>query len=200
LWNAYASQHRNTIRRAYKNNLEVKSGHLDQLDAFYRVMTLSWRQHGTPIYQRRYFEDILAAFPEEARIFVVYRDRTPVAVAFNGHHRDTVEGLWNGTDPAYRQLQPGYVLYWEMIKHACERGFRSYHLGRSTVDSGGESFKKKWKADAKQLYWSYFLPGNRPMPQLNVDNPKYRLAIAAWRRLPVGLTTLIGPSIARCIP
>ena len=40
----------------------------------------------------------------------------------------------------------------------------------------------------------------RPLPQLNVDNPKYRLAIDTWRKLPLAVTQLVGPSLARGIP
>lgn len=200
LWNAFTSKHRTNIRRIYKNGLHVTSGHLDLLDTFYGVLAESWRQHGTPIYRRRYFADILSAFPQETRIFVAYHDKTPVAAAFNGYYRDTVEGMWAGTDSRYRNMQASYVLYWEMIKDACERGFVHYHLGRSTTESGSESFKKKWNADTKQLYWSYQLPANEPIPALNVDNPRYRLAIEIWRRLPTRLTTLIGPPVAKYIP
>lgn len=200
LWNAFTSKHRTNIRRVYKDGLHVVSGQLDLLDTFYAVLAESWRQHGTPIYRRRYFADILAAFPQETRIFVAYQDKTPVAAAFNGYYAKTVEGMWAGTDARYRNLQASYVLYWEMIKDACERGFEHYHLGRSTVESGAESFKKKWNADTKQLYWSYHLPNQRPMPQLNVDNPRFRLAIALWQRLPTGLTTRLGPPIAKYIP
>jgi uncharacterized RDD family membrane protein YckC len=32
------------------------------------------------------------------------------------------------------------------------------------------------------------------------DNPRYRLAIRAWQRLPVGLTRLLGPAIVKGIP
>lgn len=200
LWNAFTSKHRTNIRRVYKDGLHVVSGQLDLLDTFYGLLAESWRQHGTPIYKRRYFADILTAFPHETRIFVTYQDKTPIAAAFNGYHDKTVEGMWAGTDARYRNLQASYVLYWEMIKDACERGFQHYHLGRSTVESGAESFKKKWNADIKQLYWSYHLPNQRPMPQLNVDNPRYRLAIALWQRLPTGLTTYLGPPIAKYIP
>jgi FemAB-related protein (PEP-CTERM system-associated) len=200
LWNVFSSKHRTNIRRVYKDGLRVETGHAELLDAFYRVLAESWRQHGTPIYRKRYFADILNAFPQETRIFVAWQDQTPVAAAFNGHYCDTVEGMWAGTDNRYRHLQTSYVLYWEMIKDACERGFKHYHLGRSSVESGGETFKKKWNAEIRQLYWSYHLPPGRAMPQLNVDNPKYRLAIDLWRRMPTGLTTLIGPPLARGIP
>jgi FemAB-related protein (PEP-CTERM system-associated) len=200
LWNAFTSKHRKNVRRIYKNDLRVVSGHLDKLDEFYDVLVDSWREHGTPIYRRQYFRDMLTAFPEHMRVFVTYQGSTPVAVASVGYHHKTVEGLWLGTHTSYRELHPSYVMYWEMIKDACERGFDDFHLGRSTAESGAEFFKERWNAEAKQLYWSYYLPDGRPMPQLNVDNPRYRLAIKVWRKLPKRVTTWLGPPIARCIP
>ena len=91
-------------------------------------------------------------------------------------------------------------IYWEILKWASEHGHRKYHLGRSSADSGAEAFKKKWNAYAMQLYWHYVLKPGQPLPQLNVKNPKYQLAIQVWRELPVRLTQTIGPMVARCIP
>ena len=100
----------------------------------------------------------------------------------------------------FRHRLGGYVLYWELIKEACERGCTRFHLGRSTADSTGEAFKKKWNASVMQLYWSYFLNTRPEMPDLNVRSPKYQAAIAAWQKLPIGVTRAIGPSIAKNIP
>jgi hypothetical protein len=75
-----------------------------------------------------------------------------------------------------------------------------FHLGRSTAGSGSEWFKSRWNAEAQQLYWYFHMPDGGAMPELNVDNPKYKLAIAAWRRLPLWLVRKLGPPIARCIP
>lgn len=200
IWNRFQSKHRTNIRRAYKDAFEVKFGREELLDDFYRVMANSWRSLGTPIYRKSYFRQVLRTFPDQALIFVAYQDNSPVAVAFNGYYRATAEGMWAGTLPEYRRANPNYVLYWEMIKHACLHGCRQYHLGRSTADSGAETFKKKWNAVPHQLYWQYHLADGRPMPALNVDNPRYQLAIRLWRRMPVGLTTLGGPFLARGIP
>jgi len=200
LWDAYASKHRTNIRRAYKNDLSVRSGGQEYLDIFYNILAASWRTLGTPIYQRAYFEKILEQFGDQIRIFICYYNDEPVAAAFNGHYKGTVEGMWAGALPQARKLQYSYVLYWEMIKNACESGFRKYHLGRSSVDSGGEQFKKKWNATQLQLYWQYFLNDGSELPQLNVDNPKYNLAINAWRKLPIKITTILGPLLAKSIP
>jgi hypothetical protein len=87
-----------------------------------------------------------------------------------------------------------------MIRDACSRGYRSYHLGRSTAESGAEDFKKKWNAQSRQLYWYTWCPDGAAAPGLNVDNPKYRLAISTWKKLPLWATRLVGPIIARGIP
>jgi FemAB-related protein (PEP-CTERM system-associated) len=199
-WNAFKTNHRRDIRRAYKHGLSARFGTSDLLESFYAVLSESWRNLGTPLYDRRYFRAIVDAFPESTRICVVYSGAEPAAAAFCGIHGDTMEGMWLGTRAQYRPLMVGYVLYWELIKDSCERGLRQFHLGRSTADSGGEAFKKKWNASAMPLYWHYVLRGRNDLPQLNVDNPRYKLAMSTWRRLPVGVTRLVGPMIARNIP
>jgi FemAB-related protein (PEP-CTERM system-associated) len=200
LWNT-AGIPRQDIRRGYKNGFTASFGGADLLDDFYDVLSQSWRDLGTPIYQIEYLRMVLRTFPSEARICVVRAaDRTPAAAAFIGHHRDVVEGMWLGTREQFRRQSVGYVLYWELIKDACERQYKRFHLGRSTAQSGGEQFKKKWKAYPTQLYWHYLLRTRTEIPQLNVTNSRYKLAIAAWRKLPVRVTQQIGPRIARSIP
>ncbi|MEI2787929.1 MAG: hypothetical protein V9E93_03500 [Steroidobacteraceae bacterium] len=51
-----------------------------------------------------------------------------------------------------------------------------------------------------QLYWYHYRPDGRPSAVVNVDNPKFRLAIAAWRKLPLWATRVLGPPLARVIP
>lgn len=200
LWSRFSSKHRTNIRRAYKNGLAVEKTGREGLEAFYEIMVRAWRWQGTPFYRRRFFDEILDSFPDDIEIFVCSHNGDPIAAALNGIHDRTVEGMWAGALPAGRKVQYSYVLYWEMLKDACERQRMLFHLGRSSSDSGGESFKKKWCAEATQLYWYYDLVRSKEMPQLNVDNPKFQLAIKAWRKLPLSVTRLVGPPLARCIP
>jgi FemAB-related protein (PEP-CTERM system-associated) len=196
----FSSKHRTNIRRAQKHDISVRAGGADCLADFFGVLSRSWKELGTPLYRRAYFEDIVQRFGDDVRIFVAYAGGVPIATAFNGHFRGTVEGLWAGVDPRARALQPNYVLYWEMIRDACERGFQRFHLGRSTKDSGAVRFKEKWTAEPKQLYWHYHLVRAQGVPQLNPDNPRYDLAIRTWRRLPLSVLRVVGPPIARLIP
>lgn len=200
LWGQFTHSHRKNIRRAYKNDLSVTSGSLDQLPAFYDVMEEAWRSHGTPLYSRDYFENVLRTLGDRARVFICLHRGHPVAAALTGCFNGAVEGLWAGGRPEARSLNANYVLYWEMIRDACARGHRTFHLGRSTAQSGSEEFKSRWNAQATQLYWYYFRPSGGAMPRLNVTNPKYQLAIRAWRHMPLWCTRRIGPPLARGIP
>lgn len=200
LWKKFTSKHRTAIRRVYKDGFTVTAGGRELLPAFYEVMQRSWRDLGTPLYGLEYFESIVDTFAERTRVFVCNRNDEPVAVAFNGHHGTTVEGMWAGTTRTGHDLHANYVLYWEMIKDACERGFRRYHLGRSTAGSGAEQFKKKWNAETTQLYWYYYRPEGRNKPVVNVNHPTFKFGIAAWRKLPLWATRVLGPPIARVIP
>lgn len=200
IWQTYRTKHRTNIRRAYKNGFSTRSGGLDLLDEFYDVLSESWRNLGTPIYRKKYFQRILEEFPDKTALFVVSGAGEPLAAAFNGYYRNIVEGMWAGTRGDGRRMQATYVLYWDMVKDACRRGCRLYHFGRSTANSGGEQFKNKWNMERRQLYWQYALPASAEMPELNVDNPRFQVAIRAWRRMPVGLTRLLGPLVAGSIP
>lgn len=201
LFKAFDGDHRREIRRGHKNGYTARFGGPELIDDFYQVMSESWREMGTPIFAKSYVQGIQAAFSGAVRICVVYNDAgVPAAAAFDGIHGAIVEGMWLGIRGDHRRQGVGYVLYWELIKHACEAGYARHHLGRSSVNSGAEQFKKKWHARSTQLYWHYLLRTRREIPQLNVDNSKYQLAIAAWRKLPVSVTQLLGPLISRSIP
>jgi FemAB-related protein (PEP-CTERM system-associated) len=203
IWNSYKAKvgPRQDIKKGYSHGFTATFGGIELLDQFYGVLSETWRDMGTPIYRKDYLRTVIETFPGKVRLCVVSAtDGEPAAAALCGQHRDVVEGMWLGIRAKFRRQMVGYVLYWELIKDACLGGFTRFHLGRSTAQSGGEQFKKKWHAEAVQLYWQYILLTRTEIPALNVNNPKYRLAIAAWQKMPVPLTQVIGPFIARSIP
>ena len=192
LWSHFSTKHRTNIRKTVKNGLEIKWGRKELLTDFYSLMCSGWKDLGTPIYGYSFFENILKELENSVEIYLVIFQGKPIATAFNGMFKDTVEGMWLSTLPEFEKLSPSYFLYWEMIKRACQGGYKQFHLGRSSVESGGEFFKKKWNAVPKQLYWEYILNGNGKIPELNTDNPKYQFAIKVWKKLPLPITKKAG--------
>jgi len=201
MWEKLGSKMRGLVRKAEKSGLVVQQGRKELLDTFYQVFSRGMRDMGTPVHQKSFFNSILRLMADSIKIFVVYYQGQPVGVAINGYFKDTVEGLWAAAlRKQYPKLLINYALYWEMIRDACDSGYRFYHLGRSSKDSGAFHFKKKWLAQPKQLYWEYFLNRVSELPGLSVDNPKYQLPMKIWRRLPLKIANTIGPLLARGIP
>ena len=198
LFKSFSQKHRKNVRRAQKNELAVRAGGLELLDDFYAVIERSWRDLGTPLYSRDYFQSVVETFPRNTRLYSCRAGDTPVAVALIGMYEGTVEGMWAGARRAdLRHLQANYVLYWEMMRDACVRGYTRFTSAAPPPTPAPRSSRTKWNAESQQLYWYFHRPDGGAMPALNVDNPKYQLAIAAWRRLPLWVTRIVGPRIAR---
>ncbi len=71
IWNHFNSKHRTNIRRVYKNDIEVRAGHKNLLNDFYKILSESWRHLGTPIYSKKYFKEILESFENNKQVKIV---------------------------------------------------------------------------------------------------------------------------------
>ena len=199
-WEALPHKVRTDIRKGKKSGLKADFGGRELLDDFYEVFAQNMRNLGTPVYAKRFFSEILRVFPADTSICRVrLRDKT-VAASFLIGHRDTVESVWSSSRYDYLELRPNMLLYWSILCFALDKGFRFFDFGRSTIGSGTHRFKKQWGAEEVPLHWAYWLPAGASLPNLNPENPRYRLAIRLWQRLPVPVTKRIGPAIAKCLP
>ncbi|NWF73548.1 MAG: FemAB family PEP-CTERM system-associated protein [Nitrospirae bacterium] len=191
---------RSQIRRGEKEGMTVTVGEGNLIDEFYAVFSRNMRDLGTPVYGKNFFAEILRSFPKETKIAVVYLEEKPVAAGFVMGFRNTLEISWASSDRRYARLAPNMLLYGSVLRYACEQGYRIFDFGRSTKDSGTYRFKQQWGARPVQLEWNYWLRDGQPLPELNPQNPKYSFAIETWKRLPLPLTTLIGPRISKYLP
>jgi hypothetical protein len=98
---------------------------------------------------------------------------------------------------AARNVAGNDFMYWEVMRRAVERGYRVFDFGRSKQGTGAYSFKKNWGFDPQPLTYEYKLRKLQSAPEINPLNPKYRLFIAAWKRLPLPVAGFIGPYIVR---
>jgi serine/alanine adding enzyme len=199
LWGGFASKLRSQIRRAQKGGMTVRIGRQELLPDFYRVFCRNMRDLGTPVHGRNVFETILWAFPKDTRICAVYLADRPIAASFLYGFREMLEIPWASSDRRYNHLAPNMLLYSSVLEYACEAGFQVFDFGRSTPGSGTYRFKEQWGAQPMPLHWYYWSANGKPFSELNPQNPKRRLAIQVWKRVPVALTRIIGPAIRRNI-
>jgi FemAB-related protein (PEP-CTERM system-associated) len=188
------------IRKATKWNLQPETGGPELLPEFYQIFTENMRDLGTPPYSRRFFEEIYRVFPNSTYITVVRHEGTAIASSFLIGHADTVEAGWSSSRRKYLPMKPNMALYWQNLRLAGAHGYDLFDFGRSTVGSGTHRFKMQWGGREEPLHWDYWAPEGASPPALNPNNPKYELMIRTWKKLPVGLTRLIGPPIVKRLP
>ena len=198
-WTALDRKVRNQVRKAEKAGLVTAVGGHEFLDAFYAVFARNMRDLGTPVYDRRFFSSILRTFPDAARVFVVQLGCLPIAASITIRWRDTVEVPWASSLRDHSDKSPNMLLYWTMLRHATREGASRFDFGRSTPDEGTYQFKRQWGAVPQPLVWEY-AGLDRAVPDHSPKNPKFRLAISLWQRLPVAVANRIGPPVARNIP
>jgi len=201
LWYLLGSKLRSQIRRPIKEGMYSKLGRMEELDNFYKVFSTNMRDLGTPVYSKGFFKCILEAFPSSSWIGTVYtKEGLPTASGFIVSFKETLQIPWASSLKGYNHYSPNMLLYWSLLEFACKKGYKVFDFGRSTPDQGTYRFKEQWGAKPVQLYWYYWMRNGGPLPDFNPENPKYRTAINIWKKLPVGLTRLIGPFIVKNLP
>lgn len=201
LWQRIGSKVRAQVKKAQTADWQFSFGGAELLDDFYRVFTIHMRDLGTPVYSKRFFANVLQHGPGNP-VLVVGRtpEGEPVSVALLLRHGHRMEVPWASTLRRAHGANANMALYWKMLTFACDQGCRQFDFGRSTQDASTFRFKKQWGAVPVPLYWHYWLADGGQLPKLNPDNPKYRMAIGLWKRLPVWLTRWLGPPIVKNLP
>ena len=200
LWSALPAKVRSQVRRPQKEGIVVKIG-LDQLEAFYSVFASHMRDLGTPAQSLAFFRAIAKEFPNDVRFACAYLGDQPIACGCGFLWGSEFEITWASALRAHKQLAANMLVYWALMQRAIADGARVFNFGRCTPGSGTHRFKLQWGARDETLWW-YQRGGfgeqgaETPSP----DQSRYALATQIWRRLPLAMTTRLGPSIVRYIP
>lgn len=165
----------------------------------YPVYAESVRNLGTPVFTRRYFDDLKQEFGDACEILMVTHQGRDIAGVLNFYFRDEVLPYYGGGTAAARQLAANDFMYWEVMRRACMRGIRVFDFGRSKRGTGAFDFKKNWGFTPEPLHYLYKLHKAADLPDLNPLNPKFRLFIETWKRLPLPIANAVGPHIVRSL-
>jgi len=186
-------------RAVVRKTLESKlvSEVADSVDDMFRVYAESVRNLGTPVFPKSYFARLKKSFGSDCDIVVIRQDGAPVSAVLNFYHKDTVLPYYGGGTAAARRSGANDFLYWEVMRRAALRGYRRFDFGRSKAGTGAFSFKKNWGFEPQWLEYEYHFAPGETMPDKNPLNPKYRIFIETWKKLPLPLANFIGPFLIR---
>jgi FemAB-related protein (PEP-CTERM system-associated) len=179
----------------------IKAGLVSEIDThidrFYEIYATSVHNLGTPVFSKRYFNLLKEVFGDQCELLTVTLNTRPITSVMSFYFQDTVLPYYGGSLRSARAVAGNDFMYWELMRRACERGFRIFDYGRSKKDTGAYSFKKNWGFQAIPLPYEYLLINAAAVPDVSPLNPKYRLFVSLWKRLPLSVSKLIGPMIAK---
>lgn len=187
------------IRKGEKAGLHIRSG-FDQLDSFYRLMTVNLRRLGTPAFPRALFENLIFELKNQVDLTLVYSGEKAVAGGMSFFFRDWMQPYYIGSLEEAKTMAANDFLWWKLIQHAAAAGCTTFDFGRSKKASGNFDFKKKWNPHVESLSYQVRLFRRTELPNFSPANPKFELATNMWKKMPLGLTRIIGPRVVRWFP
>jgi FemAB-related protein (PEP-CTERM system-associated) len=192
---AIPRKQRAMVRKGTQNGLKSVVGR--DIDGLHKVYAESVRNLGTPVFSRRYFRLLMDAFGDAADVATILQGDRPVAAVMNFYFRGEVLPYYGGGTIAAKTCAGNDFMYWEVMRRAADRGLRLFDFGRSKIGTGAYAFKHNWGFVPEKLHYRYRLAPGAAIPGHNPMNPKYRLFIAAWKRMPLPMANVLGPFIVR---
>ncbi len=179
----------------------IKAGLVGEIDGdtkrFFEAYSASVHRLGTPVFSRRFFRLLKDEFGDDCELLTITLNGQVIAGVMSFYFRDEVLPYYGGGTDAARAVAGNDFMYWELMRRACERGLKVFDFGRSKRGTGSFDFKKNWGFEPTPLYYEYFLVADEAVPEINPLNPKYRLFIEAWKKMPRALANAIGPHIVK---
>lgn len=156
-----ASFHQKTrynIRVAQKHGVEIKVGGKADLGEFMRLMRITGERDGFNIRPQVYFERMLDALGENVRLYMAYYEGQAISGAITTNFGDKTCYVYGASDNEHRNVMPNYLIQWEMIRWAVEKGCRIYDfqgvsgiLEESNPMYGLYRFKKGFQGQLDEL-------------------------------------------------
>jgi len=191
---AIPRKQRAEVRKALGFDLTVDVG---DRDAHYGVYATSVRNLGTPVFPKSLFAQVLDAFGDDADILTVRKHGEPLASVLSLYHRGIVMPYWGGGTTAARSWRANDMMYFALMRHARGRGCTAFDFGRSKTGTGAAQFKHNWGFEGQPLVYASRTLDGRPKRSVNPLDPKYRLQVKLWSKLPLAIANRLGPMIAR---
>ena len=126
LLQSFSSKTRYNIRLAVKKGVSVKLCDKSALGDFHRIMLETGLRDNFIIRTKEYFERLMDSLGPHARLYMAYLDGAAIAGTLAIGYGDKVWYLYGASSNAHRNVMPNYLLQFEMIKWAVERGARIY--------------------------------------------------------------------------
>ncbi len=189
------SRCRNKIKKAYKEEFEIKKGNrYELLIDFYSLYSRTMYEHGSPAHSIELFRYLHKHMKKNVEFLIYYKSGKPIYAICVLYDNDIAWYGWGGRDKKYSSVGAGYVVFSEAIKEASQMRKKTiFDFGRSAYESGGYDFKVQFGASPVKIdILSKEKKGN--------IYSKYKLASTIWKLIPYPIANKLGAFLIRYLP
>jgi FemAB-related protein (PEP-CTERM system-associated) len=189
---------RNLVRKARKFPYQIRE--TQNLDAFYGLLTRTYRRLGTPAFPQAFFKSIVDNFGRDVDVRELTLENRVVAACLNLFFRDQMHTYYAASAESAWAMGPNNYMYFEQVLWAGQNGFKVFDFGRSKIGTGPYQFKKHWGVVEHALPYEVKLIRRDEMPNFTPTNPTFEMAARMWRKLPLPVTQVLGPRLVALFP
>ena len=186
---------RAVVRKSLRNKLTVSRK--NDTKAFFHAYSTSVRNLGTPVFARRYFDNLRTEFGSDCEVVAVESDGNLQCALMSFYFRDTVLPYYGGGLPESRSSKAMDFMYFDLMRRGIDSGFRRFDFGRSKVDSGPFHYKRHWGFSPEELEYQLCPVRARQVSQPSATNPKFQTLIEVWKKMPLRVSQWLGPGVSK---
>ncbi len=122
----FHSKTRYNTRLAQRKGIRIEVKGKEACEDFHKLMLITGERDNFATRDTSYFERIMDAFGDDARIYFAYYEDELLAGALDVHVGDKVWYVYGASSNSHRNLMPTYLVQWSMIQWAIEEGCSWY--------------------------------------------------------------------------
>jgi len=190
---------RRNIKKAQKEEITVTiSTTPDGLRGFYRLNSITRRDHGLPPQPYRFFERLYenVLTKKLGFIIVAHSQNTAIAANMYFHFGDQLIYKYGASDKTYQHLRANNLIMWDAVKWGCDHGCKTLCFGRTEPENDGlRQFKNGWATRETTIsYYRYDLDKEAFTQKGQSINPIYN---KLFSKAPIPILKTIGALLYR---
>lgn len=133
IWENITSKNRNVIRKAEKNNIEIKQGRSKELFETFRTIYNSTMDKDNAeeyyYFGKDFYQSILHDLSDNSQIFYAEREGKIIAASIILNANKKLNYHLSGSLREYSNLAPTNLLLYKVALWGCENGYKTLYLG-----------------------------------------------------------------------
>jgi hypothetical protein len=200
VWSRITADQRAAVRKSQRRGVSVRAAlNREDIDGFYRVLSVAFRAFGTPPYGRAYFRTVWDRLAADGRVRVILAEVDGQCVGGSWMYcfgpsliSKFAVALHEAVD-----LRVFAALYAGTLEAGLEMGADYVSWGTSSrAQAGLIAFKERWAGESRPA--AIFARSiRRAVPSIERYYDSDGLARTVWRRLPLRATELGGQILSR---